>query len=146
MTKHLGFTGTHYVFEDACRTELLKTCLQKYQSHGYGVFHHGDCVGSDSLAHIIALDLGYRVVIHPPQDPKLRAYSSPEPTNDISILEPRPYLERNRAIVDSVEQMIAVPRAISRVHGKVEVPRGTRSGTWYTVRYALKQKCPVKFV
>lgn len=45
-------------------------------------------------------------------------------------MSPLPYMERNRAIVDASDVLIACPYEI------VE-PEFGRSGTWSTIRYAL---------
>jgi hypothetical protein len=49
---------------------------------------------------------------------------------------PKPYLERNRDIVDSTELLIACPKDMTESSG----------GTWATVRYARKQKKPIVVV
>lgn len=84
-------------------------------------FHHGDCKGADSEAHDIARVLGGRVVVHPPFDGRARARRAGNETR-----EPKPYLSRNRDIVDETELLIATP----------EGPEHLRSGTWSTIRYA----------
>lgn len=85
--------------------------------------HHGDCVGADAEAAEIARELGVAIVVHPPDDPKLRAFSG---RFGDTVHDPRPYLERNRAIVDATEVLIAAPAKRA----------GARSGTWATIRYA----------
>lgn len=87
-------------------------------------FHHGDCVGADSQASVIAGRLGFRIVLHPPLDPKKRAYNIAD-----LVLQARPYLERNHDIVDACDVMFATPREMHEV---------LRSGTWATIRYARK--------
>ena len=47
-------------------------------------------------------------------------------------------LKRNRMMVDSAEWLLAVPDTTA------PLPNG--SGTWYTVKYALKNGCPVVMV
>ena len=49
---------------------------------------------------------------------------------DVKILDPRPYLARNRDIVDASDLMLACPAEQQEV---------LRSGTWATIRYALKR-------
>lgn len=85
--------------------------------------HHGDCIGSDAIAHELAVSLGLAVVIHPPLDPKARAYCQ----SDI-VLPPRPYLVRNHDIVKACDVLLATPAGGERL----------RSGTWATIRYARK--------
>lgn len=93
---------------------------------GVNEFHHGDCVGADAEAHEIAGDflLPVRRVIHPPTDPKFRAFCDGE-----EVLPEKDYLERNRDIVDWVQLMVACPGENDEV---------LRSGTWATIRYAEK--------
>jgi hypothetical protein len=85
-------------------------------------FHHGDCVGADAQAHLIANPYT-TVIIHPPLADRLRAGCDPSYG---SILTPKPYLERNHDIVDACDLLIAAPVG----------PEIQRSGTWATVRYA----------
>src|SRR2546421_1503 len=58
-------------------------------------FHHGDCIGVDAFAHDVAYDLGYYIFVHPPSDPKFRAFKGARSDPRIKILEPRYYLDRN---------------------------------------------------
>ena len=89
--------------------------------------HHGDCIVADAEAHKLAGQLGLQRVIHPPEDPKKRAYCSGERT---VVLEERPYLERNHQIVRATDVLVALPEEL--------YTERTRSGTWSTVRYARK--------
>jgi hypothetical protein len=89
-------------------------------------FHHGDCVGADAEAHDIAIDMGLYVVIHPPTDPKHRAWCEPNEMRDEF-----PYLERNHNIVDEAVNLFAAPGTNWEVR---------RSGTWATVRYMRSKK------
>jgi hypothetical protein len=90
---------------------------------GVHTFHHGDCVGADAEAHVIATVLGFETVVHPPKNEKLRAFCK----GDL-ILEPRDYLARNHQIIDATDLLFAVP----------DGPETKRSGTWSTIRYARK--------
>jgi len=96
-------------------------------------FHHGDCIGADEEAGVIAALAGYKVVVHPPEDAKARAFTF----GDI-MLAPLPYLQRNHEIVDVTDVLIAVPDS------EKNIKRG--SGTWATVRYAVKVGKPVRIV
>jgi len=119
----VGFTGTQIGMSDyqalTLRYLLTLNCASE--------LHHGCCIGADSEAHEIAQDLGIWIVAHPPDklDKEGECYQ-PDETRDR-----RPYLVRNRAIVDDSEFLIATPR---------DNTERRRSGTWYTVRYAKKQK------
>ena len=88
--------------------------------------HHGDCIGADTEVHwILQPHSRFYFVIHPPINNSKRAYCSGN-----VILEPKPYLKRNHDIVDSTSSLIAAPLTDKEV---------IRSGTWATVRYALKK-------
>lgn len=123
----IGFTGTRQGLNDIQKRELYNFLLTYYQlsNYPYGFFRHGDCVGADAEAHEIALSLGFLVIVHPPLDPKLRAYCTPF----YSIEKEEEYLDRNKSIVHASNIMIACPHSVDE-----EV----RSGTWSTVRYADK--------
>lgn len=124
----IGFTSTR----EGMTTEQLASVQEILNQHRNGEFHHGDCVGADAEAHAAAESLGMRIVIHPPLDHKLRAHlSAPH------IFPSKPYIERNHDIVDETEAMIATPAT-----SKMEL----RSGTWATVRYAVRMGRPVLVV
>ena len=88
-------------------------------------FHSGDCVGADEQARDICEYHGYRLIGHPPDNPSKRAFGAFH-----EIREPLPYLDRNKAIVNETDYLIACPG---------EMQEKLRSGTWSTVRYARKQ-------
>ena len=92
-------------------------------------FHHGDCVGADEEAASLAKGFGYQIVGHPPDERGARAFFQ----SDISLPE-KPYLERNHAIVDATQILIACP---------FEVEEVLRSGTWATIRYANQSNKPI---
>lgn len=114
----IGFTGTQVGM-----TWRQRQTLRRLLPWGKD-FHHGDCVGSDAQAHDIAHFQGLLITIHPPENLSKRAFKSAH-----TILPPKPYLDRNKDIVDACEVLIATPS------GKDEL---LRSGTWSTVRYARK--------
>lgn len=118
----IGFTGTAMGMTDS-QKEILHTLL--FQSDKPCEFHHGDCVGADEEAHVIAVANGLTPVIHPPLNPSKRAYCVAE-----QIRSEREYLDRNKDIVDDTEMLIAAPQGDEVL----------RSGTWSTVRYARKRR------
>ncbi len=93
-------------------------------------FHHGDCVGADKEAHdFIAKKFGNKVIhIHPPNIIKDRVFAG---NADCTIYEAKPYLKRNKDIVDACNLLLAAPKSYNEM---------VRSGTWSTVRYAAKKK------
>ncbi len=122
----VGFTGTREGMSPNQRFELAEGLV----AIGARELHHGDCVGADAQAHVIARQLGLRVVGHPPRLSALRAFCVCD-----ELMEPRPYLRRNREIVASVELLVAAPRTMTRT-------RGATSGTWYTVNHAENCRLP----
>jgi hypothetical protein len=116
----IGFTGTR----DGMSIQQRNTLHRRLFDSELGDFHHGDCKGADEQAHDIAKSLGFRVVIHPPDDVRMRAF-----TYSDSERYPLPYLVRNKNIVNETKVLYAAP--------KIAVEE-LRSGTWATIRYALK--------
>jgi hypothetical protein len=129
MNYRFGFTGTRHGM-----TETQKRSLRDYISGFKGIFHHGDCIGSDSEAHDIADESGYGIIIHPPSDPTHRAWRE-VPRH--MMREEKSHFARNRDIVDDATSLIATP------FESTEQPKG---GTWYTVRYARKRGKPVVLI
>jgi hypothetical protein len=132
---HIGFTGTREGMSpkqfDAL-AEILSGIRHTFDgTHPAAnlVFHHGDCAGADSEAHDLAAELGFWTIAHPPTNPKHRAFCAAD-----EILPELPYLERDRAIVEVCDRLIAAPLT------RDEQPR---SGTWYTIRHAYTLGCPV---
>lgn len=118
----IGFTGT----QQGLTPLQLDTIYQLLNKHRPVEFHHGDCIGADHQAHLIAKELGIKIVVHPPDNPKARAYCK-----TAHIMPEKPYLERNHNIVDCSDLIIAAPKSQREQ---------LRSGTWATVRYARKQQ------
>jgi hypothetical protein len=94
--------------------------------------HHGDCVGADAAVANMAKAMGIFIVCHPPLKHDLRAQV---PSHEYRT--PKSYFERNRAIVNETDFLIAVPFQTS--------PQ-KKGGTWYTVDYANKQGKKVKVI
>lgn len=118
MKGHIGFTGTREGMSGE-QIRLVHHFLMDALGLGYHTFHHGDCVGADSQAHDLAMCLGYKVVVHPPSNPRLRAYRQgheewPE----------KGYMARNADIVNRSDVLVATPKP----------PSGTnKGGTWATI-------------
>lgn len=131
----VGFTGTQRGM-----TERQVKKFLAFLSRGrlqITEFHHGDCIGADEESHIlVAQVLGAdKIYIHPPEDDKKRAYmKSPH------VARVRPYLERNRVIVNATDVLIAAPKTMVR-------PTNLRGqGTWSTIIYAEKHGKKVIFL
>ena len=135
---HVGFTGTQRGMTAAQYAAVSELLLARFPHAVVTTpvravtFHHGDCTGADEQAHVIARICGYFIVVHPPIDPKKRAWC----TGDFAMT-PAPYLERNAAIVRSTEVLVATPG---------ERAEQLRSGTWATIRCARRLGRPVMIV
>src|SRR4030095_2760136 len=75
----IGFTGTQLGMTRD-QHHALQTLLQTYAKLPDPEFHHGDCVGSDSLAASTARDAGFRVIGHPPLVPCKRTFFDSDET------------------------------------------------------------------
>lgn len=124
----LGFTGTREGLT-AVQNETLRYEVRRRPPD---LFRHGDCIGADETAHgIVRVVTDARIIGHPPTKSVLRAYCECD-----HLMPERPYLDRNKDIVNMSDEMIACP----------DGPEGQRSGTWSTVRYAVRQRKPVTII
>lgn len=130
MKYKVGFTGTSKGMTPGQKKEIA-SALGPIAHKVVG--HHGDCVGADSEFHDICLELGIPVVIHPPKNPKSRAYCK----GAKQVHSEYDYLTRNHHIVDNAMLLIAAPKSQEEE---------LRSGTWATVRYARKQNVSIYMV
>jgi hypothetical protein len=129
---NFGFTGTQQGMTLDQKRMLRAFLLEAAYCNQ---FHHGCCVGADDDANEIVRPLGYQVTLHPPTDRKkvpehlIRVLDDPELALDegYTVLDPKPYLERNKEIVRASSLLIAAPKSSREEQ---------RSGTWSTVRYA----------
>lgn len=96
-------------------------------------FHHGDCIGADTQAHMIIRESkNIPIHIHEPEIPDKRSFLRGDFHHN-----PRPYLNRNIDIVDMTDLLIACPKTNSMI---------IRSGTWFTIRYAKKEKKKIMII
>lgn len=128
--KRLGFTGTQLGMTPE-QSLAVETLLFVYVAE-YDWLHHGDCIGADADANRIARFVGYSTKAHPPTVTAKRAYCEVDQT-----AQPKYYLTRNHDIVNETVMLIATPRQSDEV---------MRSGTWATIRYAVKRSKPVIIV
>lgn len=119
----LGVTGSRVARPDRTEAKLFAFLCENDVKE----LHHGDCVGWDKQCHDMASRYGVKIIIHPPTDDRLRAFCEGG-----AVLDPKPYLDRNRDIVDACTFLIAAP----------DGPERQRSGTWSTVRYAKSRGVP----
>ncbi len=120
----IGITGTRAGMNERQFSDV-KAFLQGHYQPG-SEFHHGDCVGVDAEAAILAKEIGYKIISHPgPGHDGLRAFVECDESR-----EPQSHFKRNRTIVDTCDVLLVVP--LQNEHQ----PRG---GTWYTHDYAVKK-------
>lgn len=128
----LGFTGTQ---QGMTKSQLYYVrSWARHPSRDITEAHHGDCIGADEQFHLIMAELigSDKIQIHPPENPSKRAWcKSP------NIWPEKPYLVRNKLIVDNCDLLIATPA------GEEEE---LRSGTWSTVRYARRLGKPIVLI
>jgi hypothetical protein len=127
----LGFTGTRLGMTPDQRTKIIGF----YNMHlAISEAHIGDCAGADEQFHRFVSSRVQRpkLVGHPPILTEYRAFC----TYDEEWM-PKNYLDRDRDIVDCSDLLIAAPKSHKP---------DTRSGTWYTINYALKVGVPVLVV
>jgi len=126
----LGFTGTQRGMTPEQKHSFESLIGEQMPIE----FHHGDCIGADSDAHDIVETLDESlIIIHPPSNDSKRAYK--QGRNPLNYTHPaKPYLDRNKDIVEATDSLIACPG---------EGSEQLRSGTWSTVRYARKLRRPI---
>ncbi len=126
----VGFTGTRRGMHVE-QHRLLVDALRRMRPEA---FHHGMCIGADSEAALIVRDElpDCRIIGHPPVITSMLNASA---CHD-ELLPALPYLDRNKAIVDACDWLLAAP----------DGPPRLRSGTWSTIRYAFAQKRPVRIL
>lgn len=120
----IGFTGSRHGMTQA-QKDALKSVLRVFEP---SEVHHGLCVGADEQFHHIVRGLftSCRVIGHPPANTLKMASISSQCDH---VLHPEPYLNRDRAIVDACNTLIATPGTHTAI---------PHSGTWYTIQYARK--------
>jgi hypothetical protein len=119
----VGFTGTR----DGLTFEQLEALEEALWALRATELHHGDCIGADAECDDLARKLGIPIIIHPSTFPAQRAWRSK--TLPCKVLPEKLPLVRNREIVRSVDFLLAASATEHDVR---------RSGTWATIRYALK--------
>lgn len=138
-----GYTGTQAGMSERQWDALIA----EFEAGRPDEAHHGDCIGGDAEFHAMCIHFGVpHIVIHPPSDPKKRAFcadrqavQTEEVGVKVTLLPERPYLDRNHDVVDAVGRpdvtgrMFAAPK---------EMEEQVRSGTWATWRYSKKRGVP----
>ena len=136
---HVGFTGTQdglTMMQSHNLARYMRDYREALEPDRALILHHGDCIGADYQAHIMAYGHGWQVELHPGTDgngesPKRKHSENSEFRHVRAIHEPCPYAERNMDIVLSGMILLACPG------GPEKRRSGTRrSGTWATIRAA----------
>ncbi len=120
-----GFTGS----QDGISEKQCKELERLFKKYTVTILHHGCCTGADEQAHNIARKLGILITGHPPEN---QSKLSQCIYDCDFVIDARPYLDRNRDIVDDCEMLFVGPSK----------PEYLRSGTWSTKRYAKKSGTP----
>ena len=128
-TDDVGFTGPASGMTGVQQMAVIRRLLKRLKRDPRPRLHHGDCIGGDAEFHAIGLIYGLEMVVHPPYDPKKRAFCN---GGTSEIREPKPYLERDRDIVDETALLIGAVSNTGYHH------KNCRDGYCYTIRYALK--------
>ena len=119
----VGITGTRMGMNEHQFAGVQELLTKLYEAGAE--FHHGDCVGVDAEAAVLAKELGYKIIGHPgPGEDGLRAFVECDESK-----EPASHFKRNRTIVDECDVLIVVP---------LQNEHQSRGGTWYTHDYAVK--------
>ena len=123
---NIGFTGTRKGMTKH-QKDKFRFILKMLTPNHFDLFIHGDCIGADDEADTIVRKKypSIRIVLHPPTSDKYRAFCS---SPNIYTYPKKPYLVRNKHIVNKCDILIACPE------GKETLS----SGTWSTIRYAFK--------
>lgn len=128
MAFHIGFTGTRHGMTPHQINSVCTLIAEAKLAEKVVYARHGDCIGADETFDQLCAGMCIPRIVHPPDVDTYRAFCAGE-----LILEARPYLFRNRDIVNNSGVLIATPET----HTERD-----RSGTWSTVRYARRTNKP----
>jgi hypothetical protein len=118
----LGFTGTKDGMT-AIQKQIVERLIKSAKPEES---HMGDCIGADTDFYYLikAILPNCKTIGHIPEKDKTRSFLKYDIETD-----PRPYLVRDKDIVDASDIMIGTPKGAEIL----------RSGTWATLRYSKKQ-------
>jgi hypothetical protein len=114
--------------------DALITAAQFFRTGDIEVLHDGDALGVDSQIYHIAKAFGVHVILHPPKNPKWRAFLG---DNSDEILEEKAYGARDRDMILSSEVLLTLPDCYE--------PK-PHSGTWLTIGFAREVQMPIVFI
>lgn len=134
MSRHIGITGSRNGSSARQVGPLLRVLTEFHKfAEGDAVLHHGKCRGIDEEAHIMARELGYLIVQHPPLNRAMESLDCDVLPGEV-VWPRRAYLARDEDIVNAVETLVALPPG--------DEEDNPRSGTWATVRMARHASVP----
>ena len=116
----VGFTGSQ-----GGMTKAQRKIVKKFLDTEPLTVHHGKCIGSDAQFHTLARPRVREIVVHPCNITSKQANI----TDYDRTLPVKPPLVRNKFMVSRIEVLLATPKEDHEV---------LRSGTWATIRAALK--------
>lgn len=134
----VGFTGTRNGMTEQ-QVSVFKDAIRFIGVENVTEFHQGCCVGADEQAVLAMLDLGFpgdKIWAHLPEN-KSKIFKFHKGLENIRIVQPKPYLERNKNIVERSDVLLAAPESGTEI---------LRSGTWSTVRAGRVKKMPIKII
>jgi hypothetical protein len=124
----IGVTASRRGPTDRQRESLFGWVEQSTHIHEQLLLIHGDCVGGDKSAHLVAVSLGLSTGIHPPVGDRFRAFCEPTGSHGY-IRQPKGYFPRDRDIVMACNELIVMPMSLDW---------SFEGGTRYTHDYAVK--------
>lgn len=125
----IGFTGSQRGLAERQNARLFSIVQKLKENEMIGRIRHGGCKGGDTSFHLmIPPQYTNKILIHPGDVNQFEFWNNLD--GSFKVFEPRPYLERNKDIVNPSKLMLVCP------DGYIEK---VRSGTWATYRYAKKQ-------
>jgi len=124
----IGFTGTREGMTQKQAMEVADVLFHFVRTIDEVAVHHGCCVGADDDFHKLAKWLGLPIYLHPPENDSLVVVQHFIDVPESRIEMKKPYLERNKRIVECTDVLIATPKSVA-------VQKG---GTWHTINCAAE--------
>ncbi len=130
----IGFTGSRMGMSQP-QDQVFRLLLQeRVRNYRVKRFVHGGAVGADEQADRIAKEFRIPIVIRPASEDRYLYWREKNDGIARAIHSPEEPLDRNRQIVESVQEMFATPRQMTEM---------LRSGTWMTIRHSRRQEVPL---
>lgn len=130
---YVSFSGTRQGLSPYQLANLKKLLLS---GRNFDAASHGNCRGGDVQFHKMLRDL-YGYMFYIAVFPSTASTGAPLPKDAQYVADRKAPLERDKDIVNfGRHQLIAAPLG----------PEIRHSGTWSTIRYAIKRKVPVEIL